>query len=288
MAKTRRIKVQTPKTVTRSPDHPGAKMSGLLDRCLAELVRFYRHSAVGRLCTGVIHNLNSPLQVISFHLELLEQKAEEEAAALSTLPQDCASALQTFHAYRQGKLQHLRQEVDRLREMMQRLALQAVHEDSQEYCYLDLNELIQDELHLYQADPFFKYQVEKVYRFNPGLPPIYGHYIDFSQSFRHLLDNALEALASSPRRVLTVVTQIQQGCRLVQIGDTGGGIPPEVIPHLFEPFFTTKSSPQRPRAGLGLFLTRLLLRPYGGEVRVESHSGETWATVSLPLSEATS
>jgi hypothetical protein len=45
--------------------------------CLAELVRYYRHSTVGRRCTGVIHNMNTPLQVISFQLELLEHKSQE-------------------------------------------------------------------------------------------------------------------------------------------------------------------------------------------------------------------
>jgi len=261
---------------------PGTE-SDPLARCLAELVRYYRHSAVGRRCTGVIHNMNSPLQVISFQLELLEQKAQQEAALLASLPASSATPLQALFDYRDGKLKQLRQEVDHLREMIQHLALQAVHEGAPEYCYLDLNQIFQGELDIYLADPFFKHQVEKDFHFTPGLPPIYGHYIDFSQSFRHLVDNALEAMAESPRRLLTVTTLLYDGCRLLRLGDTGVGIPPEIMPHLFEPFFTTKGSEQEPRAGLGLFMTRRLLKAYGGEVSVESRPGQTWVTVRWPI-----
>lgn len=272
---------------TKRPEFPSLPQPAapdFLERCLTEIVRLYRHSAVGRLCTGVIHNMNSPLQVISFQLELLENKAQEEAALLESLDSSAVKSLKNLLGYRLEKLNQMRQEVDRLREMMQRLALQAVHEDAEDYCFIDLNQLVEDELHLYQANRFFKHQVEKVFRLQPGFPPIYGHYIDFSQSFRHLMDNALEAMAASSRRVLTVITEVQEGVRLIRIGDTGEGISPEVRPHLFEPFFTTRGTGERPRAGLGLFLTRQLLKPYGGEVEVESQPGETWVTVRLPIS----
>ncbi len=110
--------------------------------------------------------------------------------------------------------------------MIHRLALQAVHEGKEEQCYLDLNQILQDELELYLADPFFKHRVEKNFQFVPGLPPIYGHYVDFSQSFRHLVDNALEAMATSPSPLLTVTTSLKKDFRVIRIGDTGGGYPP--------------------------------------------------------------
>ncbi len=254
-----------------------------IDRCLTELVRYYRHSAVGRRCTGVIHNMNTPLQVISFQLELLEQKAQEEATLLSDLLNPLAPHLQALYEYRDQKLKQLHQEVDHLREMIHRLALQAVHEGEEEYCYLDLNQIFQDELELYLADPFFKHRVEKEFNFTPGLPPIHGHYVDFSQSFRHLVDNALEAMAESSRRRLTVITHLQKDCRVLRVGDTGVGIPRSVKSHLFEPFFTTKGSQQQPRAGLGLFMTRRLLEAYKAEISVESRPGQTWVTVCVPI-----
>lgn len=262
---------------------PAEIETGVVARCLEELVRYYRHSTVGRRCTGVIHNMNTPLQVISFQLELLDQKAQEENILLSELTSQPAPQLQDLFDYRRQKLNQLQLEVDRLRDMIHRLVFQSVHEGKEEYCYLDLNQILQDELELYVADPFFKHRVEKAFSFTPGLPPIYGHYVDFSQSFRNLVDNALEAMADCSQRLLTVSTHMQENRRLVRIGDTGSGIPLVVQARLFTPFFTTKSTELRPRAGLGLFMARRLLKPYEGEITIDSQPGQTWVTVSLPV-----
>ena len=259
----------------------------IVARCLNELVRYYRHSAVGRRCTGVIHNMNTPMQVISFQLELLAQKAQEEAGLLSELVNPVAPHLQALHDYRDQKLKQLHQEVDKLRDMVHRIALQAVHEGEEEQCYLDLNQIFQDELELYLAEPFFKHRVEKEFTFTPGLPPIHGHYVDFGQSFRHLVDNALEAMAESPSPVLTITTQLEKNCRVLRVGDTGVAIPPADKDRLFQPFFTTKNTPDQPRAGLGLYMTRRLLSPYKGEISIESRPGQTWVTVCLPVVQGT-
>lgn len=262
---------------------PAEIETGMAARCLEELVRYYRHSTVGRRCTGVIHNMNTPLQVISFQLELLEQKAQEEGLLLAEPTSLPASQFLAFFEYRHQKLQQLHKEVDLLRDMIHRLVLQSVHEGKEEYCYLDLNQILRDELELYLADPFFKHRVEKEFSFSPGLPPIYGHYVDFSQSFRNVVDNALEAMAESPRRLLTVTTGMHKHHRLVRLGDTGCGIPPAVQDRLFTPFFTTKSTETRPRAGLGLFMARRLLKPYEGEITIDSQPGQTWVTLCLPV-----
>jgi len=283
MARSSRSKTRGGLTRRRAGTTPAGPETGGITRCLAELVACYRHSAVGRRCTGVIHNMNTPLQVISFHLELLEQKSQEEARLLCALEGQVPEELSVFHEYRGQKLSQMHQEVDNLREMIHRLALQAVHEGKEEFCYLDLNQIIQDELELYRADPFFKHRVEKNVVCAPGLPPIYGHYIDFSQSFRNLVDNALEAMAESPRPLLTVTTSVEKDCRIIRIGDTGAGFPLAAKDSLFQPFFTTKGTVERPRAGLGLFITRRMLAPYQGEITMKSRPGQTWVTICLPM-----
>ena len=266
---------------------PPESTAEVVDRCLNELVRYYRHSTVGRRCTGVIHNMNTPLQVISFTLELLEQKTREEAALLAELVNPSAPHLQGLHEYRDQKLKQLHEEVDKLRDMIHRIALQSIHEGEEEQCFLDLNQIFQDELELYLADPFFKHRVEKEFDFASGLPPIHGHYVDFSQIFRHLVDNALEAMTESPRRVLTVTTALQKNCRVLRVGDTGTGISPGDQARLFQPFFTTRSTANRPRAGLGLFMAQRLSGPYKGQISIESHPGQTWVTVCLPVMPGT-
>lgn len=254
----------------------------MLERCWQELVRYYRHSSVGRRCTGIVHNMNTPLQVLSFHVELLEQKSQDEIKYLQDSPGELTEKLLPYYYYRQDKLRQFHQEVQNLQAQARRIITQGVHEEKEERHYLDLNQVFQEELELYRALPFFKHQVEKDFRFQQGLPPIYGQYIDFSQSFRNLVDNALEAMEGAEIRQLTVETLLQGGHRLLRVGDTGAGIPPEILSRLFEPFTTSKTNANKPHAGLGLFMARRLLAPYRGEIQVESKPGETWFTMLLP------
>ncbi|MDD5640508.1 MAG: HAMP domain-containing sensor histidine kinase [Syntrophales bacterium] len=255
----------------------------MLELCWQELVRYYRHSSVGRRCTGIVHNMNTPLQVLSFHLELLEQKSREEMECLQQCPPEMSEKLCALYQYRRDKLQQFLQEVQNLRNQARLIVTQGVHEENQERQQLDLNQLYQEELELYRAHSFFKHQVEKNFNFAGGLPPIYGHYIDFSQSFRNLVDNALEAMEGAELRRLTVETAMENSCRVLRVGDTGEGVSPEIRPRLFEPFITSKADRQPPHAGLGLFMVQRLLSPYQGEIRVESKPGETWVTVVLPV-----
>ncbi len=254
----------------------------LLERGFQELVRYYRHSACGRLCQGIIHRLNTPLKVLFFQLELLEQKSLEELKILAEIVHPEGDRLQILQRYRMEKIRQFRQEPEVLQELTRSLLRQEDHEDAVDPAPLDLNKLCRQELDLYQSHPFFKHGVEKHFSFQEDLPPLYGHYIDFSQSFRNLLDNALEAMENSARRRLTVATALENGRRLLYLGDTGPGIPPGIMPRLFAPFFSTKPRPSG-HAGLGLFMARRLLAPYGGEVRIDSVPGETWVTVALPV-----
>jgi signal transduction histidine kinase len=265
-----------------SPPPDSSKNNEVLERSFKELVRYYRHSGVGRRCLGLVHQLNTPLQVLSFQLDLLEQKARKELDLITKSSLASAEPLRTLYHYRQAKFNQLRQELNRLQDITRKLVLQGVHEDAQEKLPLDLNLLCRQELELYQAQPFFKHQVTGEFHFQEGLPRFSGHYIDFSQSFRNLIDNSLEAMAGTDRRRLTVVTAWRDRRIMLRIGDTGVGIPPVALPRIFEPFFTTKRTPDGDRAGLGLFMVRRLLDPYQAEIRVDSDAGGTWVTVSFP------
>jgi two-component system NtrC family sensor kinase len=269
-------------TVSSSQPH-AAQDNPVLERSFQELVRYYRHSSVGSRCLGIVHRMNTPLQVLSFQLDLLEQKAQEELGLLTESLHTDIDPLVTLNHYRQAKFSQLRRELTRLQGISRSLALQGLHEDAQEKFPLDLNQLCRQELELYQADPFFKHQVTGEFHFQDGLPLFPGHYVDFSQSFRNLIDNSLEAMAGTDRRQLTVVTACQNRRFMLRIGDTGGGIPPAALPRIFQAFFTTKQTPGGDRAGLGLFMVRRLLTPYQAEIRVDSDSGGTWMTVLFPV-----
>jgi signal transduction histidine kinase len=68
---------------------------------------------------------------------------------------------------------------------------------------------------------------------------------------------------------------------VVEIGDNGSGIPPEIKPHIFDPFFTTKGVGEG--TGLGLNTVQTIVRKHGGNVQVDFKPGDTRFQVWLPF-----
>jgi signal transduction histidine kinase len=124
-------------------------------------------------------------------------------------------------------------------------------------------------------------RVERQY--DPNLPRIRAHGGELNQVWTNLIDNAIDAmLGTSEDKLLLIRTAGRSEGVLVEILDTGPGIPPEVRDRIFEPFFTTK--PQNEGTGLGLDLVFRILRKHRGDIRFESRPGRTCFQVRLPVS----
>jgi signal transduction histidine kinase len=116
----------------------------------------------------------------------------------------------------------------------------------------------------------------------PGLPRIPGYPGELNQVWTNLIDNAVSAMDG--HGTLTVRTSLdsQQGDVVVEFGDTGPGIPPDIKARIFEPFFTTK--PVGQGTGLGLDISwRIVVNRHHGDLQVESVPGHTRFLVRLPL-----
>jgi signal transduction histidine kinase len=118
--------------------------------------------------------------------------------------------------------------------------------------------------------------------FDHSLPTVPAHPAELNQVWTNLIDNAIYAMADGG--TLTVRTVREDGWVLVEICDTGAGIPVEMQQKIFEPFFTTK--PVGDGTGLGLDISyRVIAQRHGGDLRVVSHPGDTRFQVRLPLTE---
>lgn len=118
--------------------------------------------------------------------------------------------------------------------------------------------------------------------YDRGLPEVPAYAGELNQVWTNLVVNALDAMAGEG--TLTVRTAREGGCALVEIADTGPGIPPELRSRVFEPFFTTK--PVGQGTGLGLDVSwRVVVKRHGGDLRVTSSPGDTRFRVLLPLTE---
>jgi signal transduction histidine kinase len=109
------------------------------------------------------------------------------------------------------------------------------------------------------------------------LPRVLATGGELNQVWLNLIDNALDAIPESGH--VTVIAGTELGRVVVRVVDDGPGIPGEVLPRVFDPFFTTK--PPGQGTGLGLDITRRLLRLHHGDIAVESRPGRTEFRVSL-------
>jgi signal transduction histidine kinase len=124
-------------------------------------------------------------------------------------------------------------------------------------------------------------QVEIERDYEPGLPRISAYGGELNQVWTALIENALDALGNQGRLRLTC--RLEADMLLVEIWDTGPGIPPELQERIFEPFFTTKA----PGKGLGLGLDNAMriVRKHRGHLSVKSEPGSTCFRVRLPLDQ---
>jgi signal transduction histidine kinase len=97
----------------------------------------------------------------------------------------------------------------------------------------------------------------------------------------NLILNAVQAMKGGG--AITIRTRATEDTCLIQIEDTGCGIPPDVLPRIFDPFFTTKATGEG--TGLGLSVSLGIVERHGGQILVDSEVEKgTVFTIRLPIS----
>ena len=114
--------------------------------------------------------------------------------------------------------------------------------------------------------------------YDPAVPMIQAYGSELNQVCTNILDNAIDALEGSGK--LTIRTAYTPPWVVIDIADSGPGIPPEIQPNLFSPFFTTK--PFGKGMGMGLNVAYNIVLKHGGDIKVISQPGETHFEVWLP------
>ncbi|MFC5060622.1 ATP-binding protein [Actinomycetospora atypica] len=116
--------------------------------------------------------------------------------------------------------------------------------------------------------------------FDPELPEVPCYPAELNQVWTNIVDNAVGAMGGSG--TLTIRTRREGDTAIVEIGDTGPGIPDDVRPRIFEPFFTTKDVGEG--TGLGLDISyRIVVAKHHGDIRVHTSPAGTTFEIRLPL-----
>ena len=218
-----------------------------------QLLQTEKLATMGTLLAGVAHELNDPLSVLVGQTALLRQAVEggplgERAEKIARAGDRCARIMRNF------------------------LALARQHPPERQRA--SLNQVIQEAIELL-AYPLRLAEVEVRLDLAKDLPLLLADPHQLHQVVLNLVSNAHHAMRETPPpRRLTVSTRSdpQRVRALLEVADTGPGIPLEIQARIFEPFFTTK--PPGQGTGLGLSLCQGLVEGHGGSIRVESQPGQ--------------
>jgi signal transduction histidine kinase len=238
--------------VNASHEHVGWIVS-LLDRTeqkrlQARLVAQEKMRALGQLVAGIAHELRNPLTAIKTFVELLPKKLDDER-------------------FRAELLRYVPEEVERMNRILEDL-LDYSRSKPLQMQNVELRELVGSVLGLF-ARRMEREQVEVVVEVPEDLV-IRADRARVKQVLINLVINALEAMAASPCKRLTIRAGSGAGGVELAVDDTGEGMDPEELPHLFQPFFTTKTQ----GIGLGLYLSDKIMREHGGRIEVSSAKGK--------------
>ena len=230
------------------------------------VARAEKLAAVGRLAAGVVHEINNPLATISACAESLESRLKEGAFGDS-------SALDDFREY----LGLIRSEAFRCKSITNGL-LDFSRTRAAEHSALNLGDVISSATRLLahqQRREGIDFQID----IPDALPLVSGDPGQLQQVIIALSTNSIDAMPDGG--VLSINAKTNGTNVLVEIKDSGHGIPPEHLTKIFEPFFTTKEVGKG--TGLGLAVCYGILTEHGGSLDVQSAVGVgTMITISLP------
>ncbi len=154
--------------------------------------------------------------------------------------------------------------------------------DRAPYQVVDIHELLSSTLLMLSGK--FGHGINVVKEYDRTLPQVPVYAAELNQVWTNLIDNAVQAMGEAG--TLTLRTYRDDGFVVVEIADTGPGIPQDIQSRIFEPFFTTK--PVGEGTGLGLDISwRVVVNKHHGDLSVESEPGHTCFKVRIPVTPPT-
>jgi signal transduction histidine kinase len=223
-------------------------------------------AALGQFVAGIAHELNNPLQSVLGHLELLRRDRQ--------LPRELESTIRLIH-----------READRAANIVHRLLIFAGSRSAARR-RVNANAALSRAVAL-RARACRDAGIEIVRRLDPRVPRTLGDALLLQQALLNILLNAEQAIAgrnghetNGPDRIVAR-TRAERDRIVIEITDTGPGIPPDVLPRIFEPFFTTKEVGQG--TGLGLAFAYGIIQEHGGSIAATTRrEGGTEFRIELP------
>jgi signal transduction histidine kinase len=223
-----------------------------------QLIRAQKIDAIVHATRQCHHEIRTPLSIISLGISRIKTLEE----------------LETFKQVANEEIEHALEIVE------ETLTIADVSkDDDKSYVELNVNDVIRRCLRLVNT---LKYKVSLDLA---EVPPVLGYFSDLQVVITNLIHNAVEAMPSGG--TLFFFTRATQDAVLINVEDTGGGIPEELKSRVWEPYFSgraTRAGNSTAGRGWGLTIVNRIVTEHGGTIRFVSDQGKgTRFTITLPL-----
>ncbi len=213
--------------------------------------------AVATLAAGLCHELRNPLQTIQTHAEFLPERYDDPE-------------------FRKRCSEIMRTETGRINDLLKQL-MEFAKPKPPSLQQVEPHKILDSTLDLL-GNEFTKRQVQLEKRYEANGAWIKADPDQLRQVVLNLVLNALEAVGQ--RGQVAVTTRLEGGWFIFEVGDTGPGIDPKILPKLFEPFTTSKPG----GTGLGLSIVHSIVKAHRGKISVQNLPGHgAIFTVKLPI-----
>ncbi|MEO8452928.1 MAG: ATP-binding protein, partial [Gemmatimonadota bacterium] len=242
-----------------------------------------RMASVGTLAAGVAHEINNPLAAVIANLDYIDESLTRLAAG----DEPSAGSGRNdawFLAEVKAPLADARDAAERVRLIVRDLRIFSRSPTDEPRGAVDVNATIESSLRMAWNE--IRHRARLVKRYG-NVPGVEANEARLGQVFLNLIVNAAQALEEgrAEHNEIGVTTRLDGARVIIEVSDTGRGIPPEIIGRVFDAFFTTKAVGVG--TGLGLAICHRIVTDMGGELTVESRIGKgTTFRVALPVARS--
>jgi signal transduction histidine kinase len=249
-----------------------------------------RMASVGTLAAGVAHEINNPLAALMANLAFATEdvsKLAHDVRQHDAGPEDKAGSpepeawMATRFREIEDALRDARESADRVRYIVRDLKIFS-RSDEDKTGAVDVRRVMESSLRMAWNEIRHRARLVKEYG---DVPLVEGNEGRLGQVFLNLIVNAAQAMPEghADKNEIRVVTKLDDHGRvLIEVRDTGSGIPDSLLSRIFDPFFTTK--PVGVGTGLGLAICHRIVSALGGQLTVESQVGKgTIFRTTLPV-----
>ena len=226
----------------------------------------WRLAILGEALTSVVHDIAQPLSAIKASIYSLKRGLADAGA----------DVMMRIHAIEENL-----KRVDSILEHLRDFASGTKRSGREKF---NLNELIKDVVERIMLPEFKEAGIELKLELEEKLPRLRGDPYRIEEVIVNLLSNAVSALKEASKRVITIRTRYlrDKAAVLLEISDTGRGVPEEIADKIFNAFFTTKEKGEG--TGMGLPISRRIVEEHGGRIYFENNpEGGTTFYVEIPI-----